>query len=37
MDPDKSAVFAYDGLPALLDLGIPARTYTAYASPPRNP
>ena len=24
MDPDKSVVFAYDGLPAHLDLAIPA-------------
>ena len=24
MDPDKSVVFAYDGMPAHLDLAIPA-------------
>ena len=24
MDPNKSVVFAYDGVPALLDLAIPA-------------
>ena len=31
MDPDKSVVFAYDGVPAHLDLAIPA-PYTTYAS-----
>ena len=34
MDPDKSVVFGYDGVPAHLDLAIPPpHTYTAYASP----
>ena len=32
MDPDKSVVFAYDAVPAHLDL-FPPHTYTAYASP----
>ena len=31
MDPDKSVVFGYDGVPAHLDF--PPHTYTAYASP----
>ena len=36
MDLDKSVVFAYDGVPAHLQLYIwpfPPHTYTAYASP----
>ena len=33
MDVDKSAVFAYVGVPAHLDLAIPAPYVTAYASP----
>ena len=32
MDPDKSVVFAYDGVPAHLDLAITA-PHTAYAFP----
>ena len=33
MDPDKSAVFAYDGVPAQLDLAIPAPHTQLMLSP----
>ena len=33
MDPDKSAVFAYDGVPAHLDLAIPAPHTQLMLSP----
>ena len=34
MDPNKSAVFAYDRLPAHLDLGIPAPYIHSLCFPP---
>ena len=33
MDPDKSAVFAYDGVSATLIWPFPLHTYKAYAFP----
>ena len=33
MDPDKSVVFAYDGVPAHLDLAIPAPHTQLMLSP----
>ena len=35
MDPDKSVVFAYDGVPAHLDLAIPAPYVHSLCVPPR--
>ena len=35
MDPDKSVVFAYDGVPAHLDLAIPAQYVHSLCFPPR--
>ena len=35
MDPDKSVVFAYDGVPAHLDLAIPAPYVRSLCVPPR--
>ena len=37
MDPDKPAVFAYDGVPAHLDLPIPAPYVHGLSFPPQNP
>ena len=37
MDRDKSAVFAYDGVPAHLDLAIPTPYVHSLCFPPRNP
>ena len=34
MDPDKSVVFAYDGVPAHLDLAIPAPYVHSLMLPP---
>ena len=34
MDPDKSVVFAYDGVPAHLDLAIPAPHVHSLCFPP---
>ena len=36
MDPDKSVVFAYDGVPAHLDLAIPAPYVHSLCFPPRH-
>ena len=36
MDPDKSLVFAYDGVPAHLDLAIPAQYEHSLCFPPRH-
>ena len=36
MDPDKSVVFAYDGVPAHLDLAISAPYVHSLCSPPRH-
>ena len=36
MDPDKSVVFAYDGVPAHLYLAFPARYVHSLCFPPRN-
>ena len=36
MDPDKSVVFAYDGVPAHLDLAIPAPYIHSLWFPPRH-
>ena len=35
-DPDKSVVFAYDGVPAHLDLAFPARYVHSLCFPPRH-
>ena len=35
MDPDKSVVFGYDGVPAHLDLAIPAQYVRSLCFPPR--
>ena len=35
MDPDKSVVFAYDGVPAHLDLAIPSPYVHSLCFPPR--
>ena len=35
MDPDKSVVFAHDGVPAQLDLAIPAQYEHSLCFPPR--
>ena len=37
MDPDKPAVFAYDGVPPHLDLPIPAPYVHGLSFPPQNP
>ena len=36
MDPDKSVVFTYDGVPAHLDLAIPAPYVHSLCFPPRH-
>ena len=36
MDPDKSLDFAYDGVPAHLDLAIPAPYVHSLCFPPRH-